>query len=516
MMALGTIEISWLSETALAVLADAALKATIVLAVAGVLSLALRRASSAARHAVWIAAVVGALALPALALALPAWHVSFVAPEPVEPAPIPVEPIVFEPIMVSPVIDVTATGPVAPVLPWQAGVLAVWLVGAVVVLARAGAAGRRVRAVVADATPVSDGAWVEALARAADRLGLADRVRRRVRLVSSARVASPATWGVRSPVLLLPESSAEWTAERRDAVLLHELAHVRRRDCATQLAAELARAVYWFNPLAWVAAGALRTEREHAADDCVLGAGVRASEYASLLVDVARVAPAPLPIPAASFASARRSHLERRVRSILDPSRPRRPVGRVAALVAVLLATVAVAPLAASRPSIAATEAPDDATEAASAEPATSAGDGGRPVEPPVAPGERPRPVRQAAEPPPVAAQSGRDYAPTPVPTPTPTPTPMPMPEPGFERDLADESVTPIPVASADEAEAVAALRLALKDDDEGVRQQAAWALNMMLMKSGQRQRVRTKVRPRVRPKPVVETEFPEADSDNH
>ncbi len=515
MMALGTIEISWLSETALAVLADAALKATIVLVIAGVLSLALRRASSAARHAVWIAAVVGALALPALALALPAWHVSFVAPAPVEPAPMPVEPIEFEPITAPPVIDAMTTEPVAPVLPWQAGVLAVWLMGVGFVLARACVAGWRVRAVVADATPVSDGAWVEALARAADRLGLADRVRLRVRLVSSGRVASPATWGVRSPVLLLPESSAEWTAERRDAVLLHELAHVRRRDCATQLAAELARAVYWFNPLAWIAAGALRTEREHAADDCVLGAGVRASEYASLLVDVARVAPVPLPIPAASFASARRSHLERRVRSILDPSRPRRPVGRVAALVAVLLATVAVAPLAASRPSIAATEAPDDAIEAATAEPSAAPYDG-RPAEAPVAADERPRPVRQTAEPTPVAAQSERDHAPMPTPMPTPTPTPMPAPAADIEQDLADEAVTPIPVANEDEAEVVAALRLALKDDDEGVRKQAAWALNMMLMQRGRGPRVRPKVRPQVRPKPVVETEFPEADSDNH
>jgi beta-lactamase regulating signal transducer with metallopeptidase domain len=70
----------------------------------------------------------------------------------------------------------------------------------------------------------------------------------------------PMVWGLFRPVLLLP--AVPHAGRRRlEAVLLHELAHVRRRDALTQLVAELARAVYWFNPLVWIAARQMYLER---------------------------------------------------------------------------------------------------------------------------------------------------------------------------------------------------------------------------------------------------------------
>jgi len=231
----------------------------------------------------------------------------------------------------------------------------------------------------------------------------------------------------------------------------------------------------WFNPLVWIAASALREERERAADDRVLGAGVRASDYASLLLDVASAAPAPIPC-AASFAGERSTHLERRLRSILDPRLPRRPAGRVAATGLALLAVCAVAPLAASRREVAPTPGrafaasiPQDTyarTEEVADEGVSSTPSG-------------------------ASAQSRRSRSSATTPSPTPTPTPTP-----HEYHYETEE-TPAPTAS--NSTVVAALEEALKDPDEGVRKQAKWALQMIRLREGHQPepRVRVKVNPR-------------------
>jgi TonB family protein len=94
------------------------------------------------------------------------------------------------------------------------------------------------------------------------------------------------------------------------------------------LAAEVLRAVYWFNPFAWMACRRLRLESEHACDDIVLNAGVSAPAYASHLLDLARLCadrhrgwPPALPV-------ARPSGLERRVRAMLNAHLHRHPVTR--------------------------------------------------------------------------------------------------------------------------------------------------------------------------------------------
>lgn len=151
-------------------------------------------------------------------------------------------------------------------------------------------------------------------------------IRSRVRLVVSRRLEVPATWGLRHHTIVLPERSVGWSSRQLDRVLVHELAHVRRRDCLVQLVGELTRALHWPNPLAWIAVHRLRVESERAADDEVLSRGDAPSAYADDLVELARALRVGPLVPRAALAMAGASGLGGRVRSILDPRRPR---GRV-------------------------------------------------------------------------------------------------------------------------------------------------------------------------------------------
>jgi hypothetical protein len=303
------------------------------------------------------------------------------------------------------------------------------------------------------------------LARLAARVGLA----RAPRVLVSPRIAIPVAWGALRPAVLLPDDARSWSPERREIVLLHELAHVRRRDCATQALAHLACALYWFNPLAWVAASRLRLERERAADDCVLAAGARASEYADHLVEIARAVRggrAALSRSAAA-AIASKSQLEERVRAILDVDRGHRTASRAASLAIVVVAAAAVVPFAAAHPfaapvAIPSPEAVDAAPPAASA-PAAAA---------------PPARVSATLEPP---VRSIRPDSP---------------------RAAAPQEPAPV---DASDGDVVAALEAALEDEDENVRRQAAWALKMIRARNGEEvdfgdgEPTRLRVRPRVR-----------------
>ncbi len=98
----------------------------------------------------------------------------------------------------------------------------------------------------------------------------------------------PVTFGILRPRILLPAESARWTEVRWRVVLLHELAHIKRRDVAGQLLANVASVLWWFQPLAWRARRRLRQESERACDAQAVALGIRASEYAAELVAIAR------------------------------------------------------------------------------------------------------------------------------------------------------------------------------------------------------------------------------------
>jgi beta-lactamase regulating signal transducer with metallopeptidase domain len=109
-----------------------------------------------------------------------------------------------------------------------------------------------------------------------------------------------------------------WTLDRRRAVLLHELAHVRRRDLVGHTIGRFACALYWFHPLVWTAAKRLRSESERACDD--LAPQLRRSrERLRRTPTRHRDWRAPHATPAVALAMARRKEFEGRMLAILDP-----------------------------------------------------------------------------------------------------------------------------------------------------------------------------------------------------
>ena len=101
-------------------------------------------------------------------------------------------------------------------------------------------------------------------------------------------VASPMTFGVLRPRVLLPLAGESWSESQRESALLHELSHVRRRDFAFQLLGWFACALYWFHPLVWRATAQLRQEAEFACDESVIDEGADPLDYADQLVQLTR------------------------------------------------------------------------------------------------------------------------------------------------------------------------------------------------------------------------------------
>jgi beta-lactamase regulating signal transducer with metallopeptidase domain len=309
------------------------LKVTMLLAAGWAIAGLLARKSAAVRHLAWALTLTGALALAIttplasiLPLRVAAWQgVTIRALEPRlestvrEAAPVPtVAPVSAVPD------PVDLTDPTVPTVPTDLTVLTVlaiiWLVGGAVVTAWYGLGHARLSRLARRATPITGPDWQAALHEIAAR----NQVAAPVRLLRSAAVGSPLTWGTFRPVVLLPADAESWPLDRRRVVLAHELAHAARGDYLTQLVACAACAVYWFHPLVWVAARRLRLESERACDDQVLARGVSGVDYAAHLLDVARLSRGLRLGGGVAIGMARPSHLEGRLLAVLDPERPRR------------------------------------------------------------------------------------------------------------------------------------------------------------------------------------------------
>jgi beta-lactamase regulating signal transducer with metallopeptidase domain len=367
-------------------------KSVIILLLASAAVVTLRNSSAAVRHLVWSTTLVGLLALPMLVLVVPEWitpaigtvvwpdldraeaprAASHAAPalgaaaaQDISSAGVPSLALVpaSEPARVAitrtPVTELGASSENALLgasvrsaaavgilgalggATWQSWLFLGWLGGALLIFAWIGVGycvtwwlERSSRVVVSG--PVH--ALVDELAEELD-------LRRTVTLLQTDLHTMPRTWGLR-PKVLLPVDADDWSDVRLRTVLLHELAHIKRRDYLTQMLAHVAGALYWFNPLVWYASRRMRIERERACDDRVLNAGSKASDYAEHLLHIARSMKVSVLASATSVAMARRYQLSNRLLDLLDGERRRSIVSPKVAVVAWTVAAAVVIPVA--------------------------------------------------------------------------------------------------------------------------------------------------------------------------
>ncbi len=314
------------------------IKVTCLLVAALGVSFLLQRASAGSRHLVWLVALSGLLVLPAVAFwapvpirVLPRAHVvaptAAVASQAETPASAPdaTQPSAIPAPVRSPAWSATDVEPDTAWFPFGLGttLIGAWAIVALGLTLHLAYGAWSVRRIVARARPLDDPAWQTPLYEIADRLELDAAPR----LLRSDDVKMPFAAGLLSSTIVLPGESDEWSAERRTAVLIHELGHVRRRDLIGHTLGRIACALYWFHPLVWTAARRLRAESERACDDLALVFGARASDYAEHLLDIVTCV-RDHNTPAIALAMAHRREFEGRMLAILNPELRRRGLGR--------------------------------------------------------------------------------------------------------------------------------------------------------------------------------------------
>jgi TonB family protein len=296
--------------------------------------------SAALRHRVLALAFCGAVVVGPLVSVVPEWRVL--------PAPASSWPAAAG----EPVAAGAATAPAAtveaPGMSRETGLdaaLFIWALGASLALMRLAGGSWYVRRLASRSQGEAGETWMRTLEEVRASYGIS----RPVRMAVTNSQGLLATFGVVRPTVIVPRDATQWSVDRVRTVLLHELAHVRRGDWLVQVFAESVRAIFWFNPLFWMACSRLRRESECACDDEVLTAGMKPDRYAEHLVEIARGnRDAKMPW-AAVVPMARQSTLEGRVTAMLNPVLDRRAPSRTAVIAASVLVFSAVVLTAALR-----------------------------------------------------------------------------------------------------------------------------------------------------------------------
>ncbi len=262
-------------------------QSTLFAIAAGLLALLLRKQNARARHCLWLAASlkflipfsllvnIGSYLSPAPATARPVGPVVYFAMEEIS------QPFSQLGVRVIPAHAPSIASSILPQL--TQAIFAVWLVGFLAVLVVWGVRWRRISAAIQHAAPLSEGREVEALRRM-ERIG---GIRRPIDMLLSRTSLEPGIFGIVRPVLVWPEGvSPHLDDAHLEAILAHEVWHVRRRDNLFAAMHMLVEAIFWFYPLVWWLGARLIDERERACDEEVVALGSDRQIYAESILKV--------------------------------------------------------------------------------------------------------------------------------------------------------------------------------------------------------------------------------------
>ncbi len=226
----------------------------------------------------------------------------------------------------------------APGPRWPVWILLGWLAGAVGCLLWVLSGEVGLRWILRKAAPLHGERRQTVLKDVCEELNVGSQVQ----LFRCSRINTAVIRGIFHPRVILPATVKGWSDQRLRLVLLHELAHIRRRDSLVEILACITLVLYWFNPLVWLTVRQMRVERERACDNAVLNAGAKPSSYATQLMAVAADLGAFRRPLWQTAAISEGSGLKDRLLCILDPKIKRMPIrpwtaGLVCALAAAVL-----------------------------------------------------------------------------------------------------------------------------------------------------------------------------------
>jgi bla regulator protein blaR1 len=194
----------------------------------------------------------------------------------------------------------------------------VWLCGSVAVLSAWYMRWRKISATVRQAVPMREGREVEALCRAERAGGVGQHIEM---LLSSASL-EPGIFGIIRPVLIWPAGISKYLEDAHlEAVLAHEVWHVRRRDNLAAAIHMVVEAVFWFHPLVWWLGTRLVDERERACDEEVLELGSERQVYAESILKTCEFC---VGFPLACVSGVTGADLKKRIVHIMTPHEARK------------------------------------------------------------------------------------------------------------------------------------------------------------------------------------------------
>ena len=261
-------------------------QSTLVTAAAALLTLALRRHYARARYWIWLAASMKFLLPFSLLVAVGsqlAWPPPAETTTPalyftIEEISQPFTPAEMHPSS-APAASATSTS-LAHLLPW---IVALWLGGFLLVLIRWAIRWRRIAAAMSAASLSFEGRELVALRRI-ERIG---GIRKPIPLLLSPSLLEPGIFGIARPALIWPLGISRRLEDAHlEAILAHEVWHVRRRDNLAAVLHMLVEAVFWFHPLVWWLGARLVEERERACDEQVVAWGSDPQVYAESILKV--------------------------------------------------------------------------------------------------------------------------------------------------------------------------------------------------------------------------------------